>query len=66
MQGLSWKRKLAVLFFIIEGVILFGSVISGDFTLTLGGPIYGQIVYLLTTHIFLILGIVFWIFGKQK
>lgn len=66
MNGLNWKQKFAVLFFIIEGIILFGSVISGDFSLTLGGPIYAQIVYLLTSHIFLILGIIFWVIGRQN
>ena len=66
MNNLSWKHRLAILFFVVEGITLFGSIISGDFALTLGGPIYGQFAYFVARHIFLILGLLLWFVGKRK
>ena len=58
-------QKFAIFFFVIEGFVLFGGIISGS-PLTLGGPWYGQLAYLFTIHIFLWIGLILWLVGRRK
>lgn len=61
---MNWIQKLSIPFLVIGIMTLFGNAIGG--TIHLGGAWYSMLVYIISSNIFLIVGIILLAVGCNR